>query len=166
MHFWDTSGNKNFRSIARSYFRGVAGAVMLYNMDCRDTFSNLTSWLDDFRLSNSNKLTEIPIILLGANFGCDRAVSKEEGECYAKNNNLLYAEIDFTNHTPIHTKEHDILQPLWDKIWNTFIKGDEICSGIKKVNVYREEVLQPPSNIQKHSLSITNKIKEDACTIS
>ena len=36
----------------------------------------------------------------------------------------------------------------------------------KKVNVYREDVLQPPSNIQKHSLSITNKIKEDACTIS
>jgi len=158
VHFWDTSGNKNFRSIARSYFGGVAGAIMLYNMDCRDTFTNLTEWLDDFRLTN--RYTEIPIILLGANFGCERVVSREEGEYYAKTNNLLYDEVDFTNDIPIYTNEIDILQPLWDTIWNTFIKEGNICYGIKKVNMHRDEVSLSPTTIQEPHLSLLYKIKE------
>ena len=62
VHLWDTSGNKNFRSIARSYFGGVAGAIMLYNVGYRDTFNNLPHWLDDFRLSN--RYTDIPLLVL------------------------------------------------------------------------------------------------------
>ena len=161
VHLWDTSGNKNFRSIARSYFGGVAGAIMLYNVGYRDTFNNLPHWLDDFRLSN--RYTDIPIILLGAQFGEGREVSREEGEYYAKNNKLLYSEINFTNNTAINTYDNDILQPLWNQIWDKFIKNDEVCLGVKKTNIYREPIPTLASNVleTKPQLPFITRIKNE-----
>lgn len=172
LHLWDTSGNKNFRSIARSYFGGVAGAIILYDVGFRDTFTNLTSWLDDFRLSNT--YTDIPVVLLGANFGYDRHVSRDEGEYYARNNNLLYDEIDFTNPAEISSPQNDILRPLWEKIWNTFVKGNKLCLGIKKYDTYKEpreassqEHQQPfMVRMKKELMDHIDDLKPDRCVIA
>ncbi|GMK59827.1 hypothetical protein CspeluHIS016_0900440 [Cutaneotrichosporon spelunceum] len=46
---WDTAGTESFRSITRSYFRGAAGALLVYDVTRRETFEHATSWLDDLR---------------------------------------------------------------------------------------------------------------------
>ncbi|KGB80245.1 rab family protein [Cryptococcus deuterogattii 99/473] len=46
---WDTAGTESFRSITRSYFRGAAGALLVYDVTRRDSFEHVTSWLDDLR---------------------------------------------------------------------------------------------------------------------
>lgn len=130
IHLWDTSGHPNFRKIARSYFSGVAGAILLYNTGHRVTFTNLSEWIDDFK--NINRYLPVPIMLVGAKFHSCREVSIEEAEEYAKKNNLLYNEVDFTNDEPIHAPPNDILSPLWNKIWNVFIKGNDNSIGVKK----------------------------------
>lgn len=33
---WDTAGTESFRSITRSYFRGAAGALLVYDVTRRD----------------------------------------------------------------------------------------------------------------------------------
>ena len=42
-------GNESFRSVTRSFFRGMAGALLVYDITRRDTFEHLASWLDDVR---------------------------------------------------------------------------------------------------------------------
>lgn len=50
------------RSITRSYYRGAAGALLVYDITRRETFNHLTTWLDDARQhSNSNMV----IMLIG-----------------------------------------------------------------------------------------------------
>lgn len=62
LQIWDTAGQEAFRSITRSYYRGAAGALLVYDITRRETFSHLTTWLDDARQhSNSNMV----IMLIG-----------------------------------------------------------------------------------------------------
>lgn len=52
----------SFRSITRSYYRGAAGALLVYDITRRETFNHLTTWLEDARQhSNSNMV----IMLIG-----------------------------------------------------------------------------------------------------
>ncbi|CAN6860055.1 unnamed protein product, partial [Brassica oleracea] len=88
---WDTAAQESFRSITRSYYRGAAGALLVYDITRRETFNHLTNWLEDARqYANPN----MSIMLIGKK--CDlahkRAVSKEEGEQFAKENGLLFLE--------------------------------------------------------------------------
>lgn len=49
------AGQESFRSITRSYYRGAAGALLVYDITRRDTFNHLTRWLEEARQnSNSN----------------------------------------------------------------------------------------------------------------
>merc|ERR1712180_425301 len=49
LQIWDTAGQEAFRSITRSYYRGAAGALLVYDITRRDTFNHLTTWLEDAR---------------------------------------------------------------------------------------------------------------------
>ncbi|KAK7266831.1 hypothetical protein RIF29_19488 [Crotalaria pallida] len=91
LQIWDTAGQESFRSITRSYYRGAAGALLVYDITRRETFNHLASWLEDARQHANPNMT---IMLIGNK--CDlshrRAVSKEEGEQFAKENGLLFLE--------------------------------------------------------------------------
>ena len=43
------------RAVTRSYYRGAAGALMVYDITRRSTYNHLSSWLTDARnLTNPN----------------------------------------------------------------------------------------------------------------
>jgi len=62
LQIWDTAGQESFRSITRSYYRGAAGALLVYDITRRDTFNHLTTWLDDARQHSSSNMV---IMLIG-----------------------------------------------------------------------------------------------------
>lgn len=58
MHCHEQAGQESFRSITRSYYRGAAGALLVYDITRRDTFNHLTRWLEEARQnSNSNMVS-------------------------------------------------------------------------------------------------------------
>jgi len=46
---WDTAGTEYFRSITRSYYRGAAGALLVYDVTNRASFEHAEDWLKDVR---------------------------------------------------------------------------------------------------------------------
>ena len=62
LQIWDTAGQESFRSITRSYYRGAAGALLVYDITRRETFNHLTTWLDDARQHSSSHMV---IMLIG-----------------------------------------------------------------------------------------------------
>ena len=55
LQIWDTAGQERFRAVTRSYYRGAAGALMVYDVTRRSTYNHLSSWLTDARnLTNPN----------------------------------------------------------------------------------------------------------------
>ncbi|MCO5587638.1 hypothetical protein L7F22_041588 [Adiantum nelumboides] len=85
------AGQESFRSITRSYYRGAAGALLVYDITRRETFNHLAGWLEDARNHANSNMT---IMLIGNK--CDlahrRAVTFEEGQQFAKENGLIFME--------------------------------------------------------------------------
>ncbi|KAK8673474.1 hypothetical protein V6N13_111808 [Hibiscus sabdariffa] len=91
LQIWDTAGQESFRSITRSYYRGAAGALLVYDITRRETFNHLMSWLNDAR-QHGNPNMAVMVIGNKCDLSHRRAVSKEEGEKFAKDNRLLFLE--------------------------------------------------------------------------
>lgn len=91
LQIWDTAGQESFKSITRSYYRGAAGALLVYDITRKETFNHLTSWLEEVR-QNGNP--DIMFMLIGnkADLDSRRQVSTEEGERFAKENGLIFLE--------------------------------------------------------------------------
>ena len=91
LQIWDTAGQESFRSITRSYYRGAAGALLVYDITRRETFNHLTRWLEEAR-QNAN--SSMVIMLVGNKGDLDhkRQVNKEEGEKFAQENGLIFVE--------------------------------------------------------------------------
>ncbi|KAL8033083.1 hypothetical protein ABFS82_13G139900 [Erythranthe guttata] len=91
LQIWDTAGQESFRSITRSYYRGAAGALLVYDITRRETFNHLASWLEDAR-QHANPNMSIMLIGNKCDLSHRRAVSTEEGEQFAKENGLIFME--------------------------------------------------------------------------
>lgn len=59
LQLWDTAGTERFRSVSRSYYRGAAGAVLVYDVANEQSFAQLPTFLSDARALASPLLTTL-----------------------------------------------------------------------------------------------------------
>lgn len=100
LSLWDTAGQETYKSVTRSYFRGASGALLVFDISRRPTFSHVQDWLSDLRAIAE---PDIVVILVGnksdlavsSTAGEDgdkvnkREVTKEEAERWARENGVL-----------------------------------------------------------------------------
>ncbi|KAF8638650.1 hypothetical protein AX17_002053 [Amanita inopinata Kibby_2008] len=112
---WDTAGTESFRAITRSYYRGAAGCLLVYDVTSRKSFLNARSWLADVREHADPHLTcilvgnKVDLVENAPDGGGDlqsismfmsnagpgrhrRQVSTEEGAAWAEEEGLLFVE--------------------------------------------------------------------------
>lgn len=63
LQLWDTAGTERFRSVSRSYYRGAAGAILVYDVSSWRSFEQLQTFLNDARALAGPDIT----ILLAGN---------------------------------------------------------------------------------------------------
>lgn len=91
LQIWDTAGQERFRAVTRSYYRGAAGALMVYDITRRSTYNHLSSWLTDARnLTNPN--TVIYLIGNKCDLEAQRDVTFDEAKLFAEENGLMFIE--------------------------------------------------------------------------
>ncbi|CAF1037520.1 unnamed protein product [Rotaria sordida] len=130
LQIWDTAGQESFRSITRSYYRGAAGALLVYDITQRHTFNHLTSWLEDARQhSNSNMV----IMLIGNK--CDlfarREVQKEEGEAFAREHGLIFMETSAKTAANVEEAFINTAREIYTKIQEGVFDPTNEVNGIK-----------------------------------
>ncbi|PVD21517.1 hypothetical protein C0Q70_17315 [Pomacea canaliculata] len=94
LQIWDTAGQERFRAVTRSYYRGAAGALMVYDITRRSTYNHLSSWLTDARnLTNPNTV----IFLIGnkCDLEAQRDVTYEEAKQFAEENDVTCLYLHF-----------------------------------------------------------------------
>jgi GTPase SAR1 family protein len=80
LQIWDTAGQERFRAVTRSYYRGAAGALMVYDITRRSTYNHLQSWLNDARnLTNPNTV----IFLIGNKCDLEAQVRNSSSQPFA-----------------------------------------------------------------------------------
>uniref|UniRef100_A0A3B3RSP2 RAB2A, member RAS oncogene family n=1 Tax=Paramormyrops kingsleyae TaxID=1676925 RepID=A0A3B3RSP2_9TELE len=130
LQIWDTAGQESFRSITRSYYRGAAGALLVYDITRRDTFNHLTTWLEDARQhSNSNMV----IMLIGnkSDLESRREVKREEGEAFAREHGLIFMETSAKTASNVEEAFINTAKEIYEKIQEGVFDINNEANGIK-----------------------------------
>ena len=67
LNIWDTAGLERYRAITRSYFRNIAGAVIIFDLTNMNSFRNIPQWKEEIMRHSNNKRMQF---ILGGN-KCD-----------------------------------------------------------------------------------------------
>jgi len=136
---WDTAGTESFRSITRSYYRGAAGCLLVYDVTSRQSFTNARTWLADVREHADPHLTCILVgnkLDLCAEDGAPtpgrrtREVSTEEAELWAKEEELLFVEASAKSGQNVEAAFEQATRDILDKI-RRGVFDDDRSPGVK-----------------------------------
>jgi Ras-related protein Rab-2A len=112
---WDCPGHETYRPEVPSHCRRAAGAVVVYDVMDRASFQSVPDWMELFR--NAAR-PNVMFLLLGNR--CDYegmwAVSKEEGEKFAKANNALFMETSARDGTNVHEAFSRLVTKILEQI--------------------------------------------------
>ncbi|CDH53058.1 ras-related protein rab-4b [Lichtheimia corymbifera JMRC:FSU:9682] len=130
LQIWDTAGQERFRSLTRSYFRGAAGALVVYDI-CKETFLGVRSWLKDVRtLANP----ELVMILVGNKVDKaddEREVSYLEASRFAQENEMMFLEASALTGDAVEEMFFKCARSILSKIETGQIDPERSGSGVQ-----------------------------------
>ena len=87
LQIWDTCGQELYRSLITNFYRNSSLAIIVYSVTSESSFQNIELWLRELRTQSS---PDVKVFLIGNKIDLEeqRKISKEEGELFAKKNNL------------------------------------------------------------------------------
>lgn len=89
---WDTAGAKAYRPITQSYYSGISGLLLVYDVSLRETFESIPRWLEEIRKKAHPKVV---IMLLGnkgdaGSLAVPQEVTTEEAQEFASQHGLHF----------------------------------------------------------------------------
>ena len=133
MQIWDTSGEEKFKAIAKNFYRGAHGVLLVYDVCQKNSFLDVKSWIEQIIENADND--DIVMILCGNK--CDnekeRKISKEEGGNLAKNYGIPFFECSAKNNFNINEIFETMAQKIYTKVGNRQSSSVKLTSNsIKK----------------------------------
>ena len=131
IQLWDTAGQERFRTIAKSYYKGAHGIVLIYDVTSKRTYENIRKWLNQIKEEASSRIS---IILVANKIDCEeeREVTKEEGENLAKTSGLTLFEASAKDSINVNESFQDLIEKISEKYAN-------INSNTTKLNNSKNE---------------------------
>lgn len=141
MQIWDTSGQEKFKSLTRSYYRGAAGALLVYDISKRSSFEHVTRWLEEAR-QNGNPGLSITLVGNKADLDSNREVATSEGAKFAEEHGLLFLETSAQSGFQVELAFRQLLEYIYDKVVRGQIDLSNEAYGVKIGNL----ALQKPGH--------------------
>ena len=109
LQIWDTAGQDRFRSIAKNYYKGANGIVVVFSVIDKESFKNVRTWISQIKEEVDEKVT---IILVGNKIDREdaRVVSKEKGQELAKEFGLPFFECSAKTGVNITTAFNELVK--------------------------------------------------------
>ncbi len=110
---WDTAGQERFRTLTSSYYRGAQGIILTYDVTRRESFEHLDDWLEEVKRYSPN-IRDIIIVLVGNKIDLEeeRAVSRKEGESWARERGMLFIECSAKSRIGIQQVFQELLMKI------------------------------------------------------
>ena len=112
LQMWDTAGQENFISLIRTYYKDVAGGIIVFDVCDRRTFNRVKFWYNELK---KNSGEDYPILIVGNKIDGLRVVNSYEGQELAKELNCLYSEISVKTGQNSFEAIKKFTQHLYDK---------------------------------------------------
>ena len=116
VQLWDTAGQDRYRTIAKNYYKGSHGILLLYDVTKTSSFENIREWIRDIR----EEVYEKAIIFLIGN-KIDKKdqikIKTEEGEKLAEEFNMPFFEASAKSGENVD----EIFKALYKKISEVYV---------------------------------------------
>lgn len=91
VQLWDTAGQERYHALAKPYYRGASGALVVYDVTQQDSFEGVKRWLG---LLREHAGPDLIIMLVGNKTDLNhlRVISIEAGRRLAEKEGLLFME--------------------------------------------------------------------------
>ena len=133
IQIWDTAGQENFRSITRAYYKNSVCALVVYDISSRDSFNNVSTWIEDCRNNSSEKIF---MVLIGnkSDLADKRQVSTEEGRELAEKYEMKFYETSAKTGENVNDIFYDSADEIAKKIDQNYYDLENDTCGIKQGN--------------------------------
>ncbi|KAG0165081.1 Ras- protein Rab-11A [Apophysomyces sp. BC1034] len=136
VQIWDTAGQERFRSIAKRYYRGSVGALLIYDITRHDSFEDIPRWLSELEKNEAEPDIELMLIGNKSDLINQRAVSQEEAIKYAESNKLMFMETSALDSNNVDEAFQTLIHTIFDKQSKQSITVDD-----KQAKQLRGEVI-------------------------
>ena len=133
IQMWDTSGKENFKSITRAYYKNSVCALVVYDISSRDSFNNVSTWIEDCRNNSSEKIF---MVLIGnkSDLADKRQVSTEEGRELAEKYEMKFYETSAKTGENVNDIFNDSVDEIAKKMDQNYYDLENDTCGIKQGN--------------------------------
>jgi Ras-related protein Rab-2A len=162
---WDTAGTESFRSITRSYYRGAAGCLLVYDVTSRPSasfyccflsafpfsrrrhrlpgFEHARTWLADVRAHADPHLTCILVGNKNDLASERRQVQTEEGQQWAQDEGLLFVEASAKSGINVEAAFEAAVRDILAKIRRGVFDDDRVRLVHLRRFTYADNVIAP-----------------------
>jgi len=134
IQIWDTAGQEQFRAITKAYYKGSAAAILVYDISRKDSFDNLTKWMQELKENGSSTMS---IIIVGNKSDLEdkRRVSFAEGSKFASENGTAFIETSARNKVNVIEAFTEAAKIVLSKIDSGVIDITNEKFGVKPGNI-------------------------------
>nr|XP_016498984.1 PREDICTED: ras-related protein RABA5a-like [Nicotiana tabacum]XP_016498985.1 PREDICTED: ras-related protein RABA5a-like [Nicotiana tabacum]XP_016498986.1 PREDICTED: ras-related protein RABA5a-like [Nicotiana tabacum]XP_016498987.1 PREDICTED: ras-related protein RABA5a-like [Nicotiana tabacum] len=122
---WDTAGQERFRAVTSAYYRGAVGALLVYDISRRQTFDNISRWLNELQThSDMNVVT----ILVGnkSDLKDAREVTTAEGKSLAEAQGLFFIETSALDSSNVAVAFQTVVKEIYNILSRKVIQSQEL----------------------------------------
>ncbi len=98
LSIWDIGGQQRFEFIRSTFYKGAAGALLVFDLTKEQTYTETRKWVTEIRQFAGKN---IPFVLIGNNVQllklADAAFIREEAREFARNEGGIYIETSPTS---------------------------------------------------------------------
>ena len=112
---WDTAGQERYRAITGTYYKGAAGAIIIYDITKKISFNNIEKWFKELKDHLDDKIV---ILLVGNKSDLKhlRVVKQEEGSALAQKYQMAFIETSALEGNNIDQAFEIILTNICEKL--------------------------------------------------
>eukprot|EP00330_Aristerostoma_sp_ATCC50986_P007722 CAMPEP_0114590690 /NCGR_PEP_ID=MMETSP0125-20121206/12904_1 /TAXON_ID=485358 ORGANISM="Aristerostoma sp., Strain ATCC 50986" /NCGR_SAMPLE_ID=MMETSP0125 /ASSEMBLY_ACC=CAM_ASM_000245 /LENGTH=184 /DNA_ID=CAMNT_0001788361 /DNA_START=57 /DNA_END=611 /DNA_ORIENTATION=+ len=115
---WDTCGQEQFRSIAKTYYKGAVGALIVYDITKANTFESVEKWFKDIR-----EYAEPNAVIMVVGNKCDlehiRSIKTEEVANFAESKDIAYIETSALESTNVDLAFQRVIGEIYQLFLNS-----------------------------------------------
>ena len=96
LQIWDTAGQERFRAIAKSYYKGAHGFLLVYDITNKESFEKLQAHMDEIKTCGPEKM-RCMVVGNKTDLESKREVSYDEGRAFAEEIGAGFWEVSAKN---------------------------------------------------------------------
>ncbi len=132
LQIWDTAGQERFRTITSSYYRGVHGIIVVYDVTNALSFANVRHWINEVDRYASGNVEKL-LIGTKSDLTVDRVIDYNTGKELADSYNMRFMETSAKDDKNVN----EAFSMLATKLKETIDKSKQTVSN--SVNIKQNE---------------------------